>query len=297
MRIIIGGASGLMGTALIERFRADGHDVTQLVRRTAKGSGELSWSPADGVLDPKALTGADVAINLAGAGVGDHRWTKSYKDTILRSRVDSTMTLSHALADASNGPRILINASAIGYYGSRGDEVLTEQSSAGDGFLSDVCRAWEGATQSAEEAGVRVCHLRSGLVLSRSGGLLGRMAPMFKAGVGGKLGDGKQWMAFISLSDQINAIRFLMSHDDVAGPVNMVGPEPVRNEEFTKILGSLLKRPTLVPAPKFGLRIVLGQFSEDVLTSSRAKPAVLVETGFRHEHPDVSSALKWALGS
>jgi uncharacterized protein (TIGR01777 family) len=207
------------------------------------------------------------------------------------------MTLSHALADASNGPRILINASAIGYYGSRGNEVLTEQSSAGDGFLSDVCRAWEGATQSAEEAGVRVCHLRSGLVLSRSGGLLGRMVPLFKAGIGGKLGDGKQWMPFISLADHVNAIRFLMSRDDVAGPVNMVCREPVRNEEFTKILGSLLKRPTLLPAPKFGLRIVLGQFSDDVLTSSRAEPAVLVERGFRHEHADAPSALKWALGS
>jgi uncharacterized protein len=296
MRIVVGGASGLIGTALIERLRADGHEVTQLVRRTAKGPGELSWSPADGILDAKALTGVDVAINLAGAGVGDHRWTASYKNEILRSRVDSTTTLARAVAATGGGPKMLINASAVGYYGSRGDEVLTEQSTAGEGFLSDVCRAWESATQSAEDAGVRVCHLRSGLVLAGHGGLLGRMIPLFKAGVGGKLGDGRQWMPCISLQDHLNAVIFLMDRDDLSGPVNLVGAEPVRNAEFTQILGGLLKRPTLLPAPKLGLRIVLGQFSEDALSSSRTLPAVLTEAGFQHEHPDAAAALKWAVG-
>jgi uncharacterized protein (TIGR01777 family) len=297
MRIIIGGASGFLGTALIERLRADGHEVTRLVRRTAKGPGELRWSPADGVLDPKTLTGADVAINLAGAGVGDHRWTRSYMEVIRRSRVDSTTTLSHALTDAVSGPRVLLNASAVGFYGSRGDEILTEQSPAGDGFLPDVCRAWESATQAAEDAGVRVCHLRSGLVLGGGGGLLGRMVPLFRAGLGGKLGDGRQWMSWVSLADELNAIRFLMSHDDIAGPVNVTGPNPVRNEDLTRILGAVLKRPTLLPAPKLGLRIVLGQFTEDVLSSTRAMPSVLTAAGFRHEHDDVESALKWAVGA
>lgn len=296
MRIIVGGASGLIGTALVARLRSGGHQVTRLVRRTATGSEEVSWSPAEGVLAPAALAGADIAINLAGVGIGDRRWTKSYKDAIRRSRVDSTTTLAHALAEAGDGPRVLINASAIGYYGSRGDETLTEQSPAGESFVSDVCRAWESATQAAEDAGVRVCHLRSGLVLARGGGLLGRLAPLFKAGLGGKLGDGKQWMSWMSLADECRAITFLMGRDDIAGPVNLVGPEPVRNREFTKALGGLLRRPTLAPAPKAGLRIVLGQFAEEALASTRVVPAVLADAGFQHEHPDLTSALTWALG-
>jgi uncharacterized protein len=297
MRIIICGASGLIGTALLQQLHFDGHEVTRLVRRTATASDELSWSPADDQLDPAGLTGADVAINLAGAGVGDHRWTRAYKDTIRNSRVDTTRTLSHALAQAKDGPRVLLNASAIGFYGNRSDDIMTEDSSAGDGFLPDVCRAWEGATQAAEESGVRVCHMRSGLILSARGGLLGRMIPLFRSGVGGKLGDGKQWMSWMSLADEINAIRFLMSHDEISGAVNLSGPKPVRNEDFTKVLGVLLNRPTLLPAPKIGLKILLGQFTEDVLSSTRVSPTVLTEAGFQHLHQDVTSALQWALAS
>jgi uncharacterized protein (TIGR01777 family) len=295
MRIVVGGSSGLIGSALVRRLQADGHEVVRLVRRTAAGSDEVSWSPADGVLDPAALAGADVAINLAGAGVGDHRWTDAYKETIRRSRVDSTVTLSRAIAAAGNGPRVLLNASAIGYYGSRGDEVLTEQSTPGDSFLSDVARAWESGTQAAEEAGVRVCNLRSGLVLSAAGGLLERVTQLFRYGIGGKLGTGKQFMSWVSLADEISAIKFLMTHDDVAGPVNLTGPEPVRNSEFTKVLGELMRRPTVFPAPAFGIRMVLGQFSEDVLASIRAVPSVLTDAGFVHQHKDVRAALQWAL--
>ncbi len=295
MRIVVGGSSGLIGSALVRRLQADGHEVVRLVRRTAAGSDEVSWSPTDGALDPAALAGADVAINLAGAGVGDHRWTDAYKEIIRRSRVDSTVTLSRAIAAAGNGPRVLLNASAIGYYGSRGDEVLTEQSTPGDSFLSDVARAWESGTQAAEEAGVRVCNLRSGLVLSAAGGLLERVTQLFRYGIGGKLGGGKQFMSWVSLADEISAIKFLMTHDDVAGPVNLTGPEPVRNSEFTKVLGELMRRPTVFPAPAFGIRIVLGQFSEDVLASIRAVPSVLTDAGFVHQHPDVRAALQWAL--
>lgn len=295
MRIVIAGSSGLIGTALVDRLRNDGHEVIRLVRRTPGGPDELRWSPGGDGLDPAALTDADVAINLAGAGVGDKRWTEDYKRRIRTSRVDSTVTLSRAAAVAANGPQVLLNASAIGYYGDRGDEVLDENSPAGDGFLPDVCRAWESATQAAEDAGVRVCHLRSGLVLSGNGGLLGRMVPLFKAGIGGKLGDGRQYMSWISLADEISAIRFLMTADHVSGAVNLTGPEPVTNAEFTRVLGRVLRRPTLLPAPKAAIRLALGQFSEDVLSSARVRPAALIDAGFRHEHADVAAAVRWAV--
>lgn len=295
MRIVVGGASGLIGSALVRRMQQDGHEVVRLVRRAPKGPDEVAWSPADRTLDPAALTGADIAINLAGAGVGDHRWTDSYKETIRRSRVDSTVTISRAIVAAANGPKVLLNASAIGYYGSRADDVLTEESTPGDSFLSDVARAWESATQSAEDAGVRVCHLRSGLVLSAAGGLLQRVTQLFRYGLGGRLGDGKQFMSWVSLADEIGAIKFLMTHDDIAGPVNLTGPTPVRNSEFTKVLGEVMKKPTIFPAPKFGIRMVLGEFSEDVLASIRATPAALTAAGFTHQHQDVRSALQWAL--
>ncbi len=295
MRVVIGGASGLIGSALVRRLREDGQEVTRLVRHPARAADEVTWSPGDGALDPKVLTGADVAINLAGAGVGDHRWTDSYKAIIRSSRVDSTVTLARAVAAANDGPRVLLNASAIGYYGNRGDQVLTEQSAPGDSFLADVARAWETATQAAEDAGVRVCHLRSGLVLSASGGLLQRVTQLFRYGLGGKLGNGRQYMSWISLADEISAIKFLMADDRIAGPVNVTGPAPVPNAAFTSALGDLMQRPTIFPAPAFGIRLVLGQFAEDVLSSIRAVPEVLTAAGFTHQHPDIRSALAWAL--
>jgi uncharacterized protein (TIGR01777 family) len=296
MRVVIAGSSGLIGEALIAKLRGEGHDVVRLVRRPETGPDQIRWAPQEGTLGPDALAGADVVVNLAGAGIGDRRWTSSYKREIVRSRVDATTTLSHAIAAGSPGvkPDVLINASAIGFYGDRGDERLDEDSPAGDGFLPDVCRAWEGATQAAEEAGTRVVHLRSGLVLAPGGGLLGRMVPLFKAGVGGRLASGRQWMSWISLADEVGAIRFLMDHD-VSGPVNLTGPEPVRNHVFTSTLGSVLGRPAMLPVPRIGLRVVLGDFSEDVLASARVEPSRLADAGFVHAHPSVETALRWAL--
>jgi uncharacterized protein (TIGR01777 family) len=295
VRVVVAGSSGFIGTALVATLRADGHDVVRLVRRTPARPDELSWSPHDGTIDPAALAGADAAINMAGVGVGDHRWTDAYKREIQRSRVDATTTLSHAIATAgAGGPRVLLNASASGYYGDRGDEPLDERSPAGDGFLADVCRSWETATQAAEDAGIRVCHMRSGLVLGPGGGPLKRMAPLFRAGVGGKLGSGRQFMPWISLTDEVGAIRFLLDHD-ISGPVNLSGPTPVRNSEFTRAFGQVVDRPAVLPAPTFGLRIVLGEFASDVLTSARMLPSVLLQAGFQHEHSDVTSALRWSL--
>jgi uncharacterized protein len=294
VRIIIAGSSGFIGTALIDRLRSDGHEVVRLVRRTRQRSDEVSWNPAAGDLDPAALTDADVAVNFAGVGVGDKRWTEAYKGQILSSRVDSTVTLSRAIAAADSGPGVLLNASAIGFYGDRGDEVLDENSAPGDGFFPDVCRAWEAATQAAEEAGVRVCNLRTGLVVGPDGGLMKRLVPIYKAGIGGPLGSGKQYQSWVSLADAINAMVFLMTAE-VSGPVNLTGPTPVPNAVFSDALGKALHRPSLLPAPKFGLKLVLGEFADNTLESTRAVPRVLAEAGYEFIHPDVDRALRWAV--
>ncbi len=295
MRIIAAGVSGFIGTALLDRLTSDGHDVVRLVRRTTQAPGEITWSPGEGALDARALAGADAVINLAGAGVGDHRWTTAYKREILRSRVDATTTIAHAIAGlpAADRPGVLLNASAIGYYGSRGIGELSEESPPGDGFLPDVCRAWESATTTAEDAGVRVCHLRTGLVLGKGGGVLGRMLPLVKAGVGGKLGSGHQIMSWISLADEVGAIMFLLDHD-IAGAVNLTGPAPVSNIEFTHALGEVVGRPTVLPVPGIALKVALGEFSSDVLSSANVLPKALLGAGFAHQHADVTAALRWA---
>lgn len=293
MRVVIGGAGGFLGTALSASLRADGHEVVRLVRRTPEGPGEVSWSPADGALDPAALAGADVAVNLAGVGVGDRRWTAAYKQQIRASRVDSTVTLSHALAAANGGPRVLLNASAIGYYGDRGDEVLDENAPPGDGFFPDVCRAWEAATQVAEEAGVRVCNLRSGLVVG-PGGMMKRLVPLYRAGIGGPLGGGRHYMSWISLADHVAAVRFLMTAQ-LSGPVNLTAPKPVPNAVFSDALGKALRRPSVLPAPAFGVRLVLGEFANNVLESARVVPRVLLDAGYEFRHPEIDGALRWAV--
>jgi uncharacterized protein (TIGR01777 family) len=294
VRIIIAGSSGFIGTALIDRLRSDGHEVVRLVRRTRQSSDEVSWNPAAGDLDPAALADADVAVNFAGVGVGDKRWTDAYKQEILSSRVDSTVTLSRAIAAADPGPRVLLNASAIGFYGDRGDEVLDENSAPGDGFFADVCRAWEAATQAAEEAGVRVCNLRTGLVVGPGGGMMKRLVPLFKAGIGGPLGNGRQYQSWVSLADEIGAIVFLMNAE-LSGPVNLTGPTPVPNAVFADVLGHALRRPSLLPAPKFGLKLVLGEFADNTVESTRAVPRVLLDAGYEFIHPDVDRAVRWAV--
>jgi uncharacterized protein (TIGR01777 family) len=295
MQVVVAGASGLIGGALRDSLRRDGHDVKTLVRHPTARDGEDSWDPAAGLVDPDFLAGADAVVCLSGVGVGDHRWTDSYKKQIVQSRVDSVGSLARSLAEYG-GPRVLIAASAVGYYGDAGDAIVDEQSPAGDSFLSEVCRQWEAAADPAREAGVRVVHLRTGLVLAKDGGLVKRLGRFVKAGVGGRLGSGSQYMPWISLTDEIAAIRFLLEHD-IAGPVNLTGPAPVRNAEFTKVLGRALHRPTIFPVPGFAAKVALGEFAEDVLGGQRALPKRLLDAGFEFTHTDLESALRAELGT
>ncbi|MEP7021912.1 MAG: TIGR01777 family oxidoreductase [Pseudonocardiales bacterium] len=294
MHVVLSGASGLIGKALQASLRADGHTVTTLVRRRPSGRDEAGWAPEQRKLDPGVLAGADAVVCLSGAGVGDHRWTDSYKSVLRRSRLDSVGTVAAAMASLDKGPAVLLSASAVGYYGDAGDKVVEESAPRGAGFLAELCADWEAATRPAEEAGIRVAHLRTGLVLSGDGGLLTRLKPIVALGVAGRLGSGRQFMPWISLADEIAAIRFLLEHE-VSGPVNLTGPDPARNADFIAVLARLLHRPALVPTPAFALRIVLGEFAQDTLTGQRAVPAKLLAGGFAHQHADLESALRWAL--
>jgi uncharacterized protein len=295
MRVVLAGASGLIGAALRSSLRADGHAVTTLVRRAAALPDEVRWAPERGELDAAALAGADVVVCLSGAGVGEHRWSDSYKAVLRSSRLDSVATVAAAMSGLTDGPSVLLSASAVGYYGDAGELEIDEAAPRGVGFLAEMCEDWEAATRAAQHAGVRVAHLRTGLVLSGDGGLLKRLRPIVRLGVAGRMGTGRQFMPWISLADEIGAIRFLLEHD-VSGPVNLTGPDPVRNAEFIATLARLLRRPAFVATPGFALRIVLGELAEDALTGQRAVPAKLLDAGFTHQHPDVASALRWALG-
>ncbi|HEX8628411.1 MAG TPA: TIGR01777 family oxidoreductase [Catenuloplanes sp.] len=297
MRILFAGSSGFLGTRLLHRLRADGHQVTRLVRRRAKGDGESRWDPAAGQIDPAVVSAADVVVNLAGAGVGDKRWTESYKNVIRSSRVDTTHTLATAIAatPAVARPRALLNSSAVGWYGDTGDRPVEEDAPAGDGFLADVCRVWEAAARPAEDAGVRVALLRTGLPLHATGGLLKPQLLAFKLGVGGKLGSGRQWVPWISLEDWLASIGFLLARTDISGPVNLVGPAPVTNAEFTKALGAAVHRPAVMPIPTIGLKVALGGFAGEALRSARVLPGVLHRTGFEYAHPSLQAGLHAAL--
>lgn len=297
MRIVVSGASGLIGSALVPALRADGHSVVRLVRHAPRAVDEVEWDPYADRLDPSALSGADAVVNLSGAGVGDRRWTSAYRRTLERSRVGSTATLSRGMATAEPRPRTLLSASAVGWYGNTGDRVVDESAPPGVGFLASLCHAWEAATEPAEQAGVRVAHLRSGLVLARRGGLLGRLVPLYRLGLGGRLGSGRQFWPWISMVDQIRAIRFLLANEAITGPVNLAGPEPVTNAEFTRALARVLHRPAPVPVPGFVLRVVLGGFADEgVLAGQRVVPRVLEQAGFTFTHPTVADALRYATG-
>ncbi|MFY1637294.1 TIGR01777 family oxidoreductase [Solwaraspora sp. WMMB335] len=297
MRILLAGASGFLGTRLTDHLHAAGHETVQLVRRPAHGPAQASWSPSAGQLDPAVLTGIDAVINLAGAGVGDKRWTDSYKALIRSSRVDSTTTLATTIAGlpATDRPAVLLNASAIGWYGDTGDQPVEENAPAGEGFLADVARVWEAATGPAENAGVRVVRLRTGLPLDRDGGLLKPQLLPFRLGLGGKLGSGRQWVPWIAMQDWLRAVTFLLERDDISGPVNVVGPAPVTNAAFGKALGAAVHRPAIMPIPAFALHVVLGEFATEALSSSRVLPGVLTEAGFTYRHPDLPGALHAAL--
>ena len=271
--------------------------MLRLVRRTPRGAHEARWEPSTGALDPADVAGADAVVNLAGAGVGDHRWTDRYKKLLISSRVDSTGTLAGTIAalPPADRPATLINASAIGWYGDTGDTPVTEEAPAGEGFLPDLCRVWEAATRPAEDAGVRVVRTRTGYVLDGSGGYLKPQLLPFKLGVGGKLASGRQWLPWIALEDWLAAAQLLLNNPAMAGPVNVVGPEPVTNAEFTKALGAALHRPTIVPVPAFGLRLLLGELATDALTSARVLPGELGRAGFTYRYPTLPAALERAL--
>jgi uncharacterized protein (TIGR01777 family) len=293
MRIAISGSSGLIGTALVEALRADGHEVLRLVRRPAKAPSEVTWDPYKGEVDLAALAGVDALINLSGAGVGDHRWTAKYKNTILQSRLLSTATMANAAVQLK--PKVFINASAIGWYGDTGNAAVDESAPCANGFLPDVVRQWEAATAPAIDAGVRVVLARTGLVMSAKGGAWQRMIPLFKFGVGGKLGSGKQVWSFISLADEISAFKFLLTNESISGPVNLTAPNPATNAEVTKALGKLLRRPTLFAVPAVALKLALGEFSQEVLGSNRVLPAKLQAADFGFAHPDIESATRTLL--
>ena len=296
MRILMAGASGFLGTRLVDRLHGAGHDVTRLVRRPAQQPDEATWKPSAGHLDPILVAGADAVINLAGVGVGDKRWTAGYKSEIRSSRVDSTGTIAQVInkLDPADRPKILLNSSAVGWYGDTGDRKVTEEAPAGSGFLADVCRVWEAAARPAEDAGTRVTLLRTGLPLDAGGGLLKPQMLPFRLGVGGKLGSGRQWVPWIALEDWLRAVEFLLD-TDVAGPVNIVGPEPVTNAAFTEVFGRLLHRPTVMPIPGVALHVALGEFAGEALRSQRVIPAVLSRAGFTWGHPTLESAMRAAL--
>ncbi len=294
MRVAVTGAGGLIGSALVPALRSQGHDVVRLVRREPVSDDEIRWDPASGRLDPRMLAGVDAAVHLSGAGVGDRRWSPAYKQTIRASRIDSTRTLAGALAHVVPRPAVLVCGSAVGYYGDRGEETLTEDSSPGHTFLAEVTCGWEAATAPAAQAGVRVVHARTGLVLSGTGGALGRLATLTRAGLAGPLGSGRQWWSWISRADEVGALVHLLTAD-LSGPVNLTAPNPVRHRELVTELARLLHRPSLVPAPAFALRLALGEFAGELLASQRVLPRRLLASGYRYRHPDLRAALAWAL--
>jgi len=285
-KIAVTGASGLIGSALVAQLKSYGHQVQKIVRRPVRTADEVSWNPIKGEIDLQSLEGVDAIFHLAGAGVGDKRWTAAYRSEILNSRLLGTTTIATACEQLQ--PDVFISASAIGYYGETGDRAVTETDRGGSDFLSVVCREWEAVADLAPS--IRTIKLRTGLVLDPTGGALGRMIPLFKFGLGGKLGSGKQWWSWITLHDQIRAMIFLMN-SKIEGAVNLTAPNPVTNQEFTAALAMALKRPAIFPAPEFALRAVLGGFSTEVLGSKRVIPKVLVDNKFEFDYPHVSSAL------
>lgn len=293
MEIAVTGSTGLIGSALVRSLRTDGHTVVPVVRRpVADGERAVQWDPAAGSIDARGLEGVDAVVHLAGAGIGDRRWTEDYKREILESRVRGTELLAGALAGLDRAPRVLVSGSAIGFYGPTGDTEVDESSPAGQDFLASVCVAWEAATAEASDAGIRVPLLRTGIVLDRSGGALQKMLPLFRMFAGGRMGSGRQWWSWISLDDEVRIIRWLVDND-LAGPVNAVAPGAVTNREFTEVLAHALHRPALLPVPAFGPRLLLGSELADALlfTSQRVRPGVLADAGFEFAHPDLAGAL------
>jgi uncharacterized protein (TIGR01777 family) len=285
-RIAITGASGLIGTALVGHLKSEGHTVQRFVRRPVVAPDEIQWDPKTGFVDIEALRGVDAIIHLAGVGVGDKRWSKKYKSEILNSRLLGTTAIANAVNEVK--PQVFISASAIGWYGESGNRSVIESDRVGDDFLAAVCREWEGAADLVTD--VRTVKIRTGLVLDPTGGALGRMLPLFRLGLGGKLGNGKQWWSWITLHDVIRAITFLLENK-VSGPVNLTSPNPVTNQEFTSALARAMHRPALFPAPAIALKVALGGFSSEILGSKKVVPQVLTNAGFTWDYPHITNAL------
>jgi uncharacterized protein (TIGR01777 family) len=291
LNVIVSGSTGLIGQAVCLALQVSGHSVRRLVRAEAIGR-DIAWDIPSAYLDTSKLSGVDAAINLAGEGVAAKRWSKEQKHRILSSRVEGTTLLAKSLAEMDVRPKVLLSGSAIGYYGSRGDEVLTEESESGTGFLAEVCRQWEAATAPAEAAGIRVVHLRTGIVLSKEGGALKKQLPLFQAGVGGKLASGSQWTSWITIIDEVGAILHALTHEDISGPLNLTAPNPVTNKEFTKALAAAVHRPAVIPVPKAALGVVLGrELAGDLTASQRVQPKKLEQTGYRFHQREIEAAL------
>jgi len=296
MKVLITGASGLIGTALQKSFAAKGYDVIITTRGEVENDRQVQWDAEKGFTNPEKLEGIDAVVHLAGESVAGLRWTDDKKKAIRDSRVNGTRSVVDAIGKFKEKPSVLVASSAIGYYGERGDEELTESSAAGDGFLPDVCKAWEAESRRAEDAGIRTVLLRTGVVLSKDGGALGTMLTPFKLGVGGVIGDGKQWMSWISLDDHIEAINFAIENENLRGAVNSVTPNPVTNEEFTKTMGEVLYRPTFIPLPEFVVSMALGEMGDALLlASTKVLPKRLENAGFSFKYPELKPAIEHAL--
>ncbi len=294
LKVLVSGSSGLVGSALVHALRAAGHEVRRLVRGPVKIPDQISWNPTE-PLAPESVSGFDDVVHLAGESIVG-RWTEAKKRRIIDSRVPVTRHLANALTKAPQRPRVFICASAIGYYGDRGEESLREDSPPGEGFVGEVCRQWEAAAQSVKNAGIRDVQIRTGIVLSAAGGALAKMLPPFRMGVGGNIGNGRQWMSWIDLCDEVGAIEHLLTNDSIRGPVNMVAPHPVRNAEFTRTLASVLHRPAVLPMPAFAARLAFGQMADELLLASqRVQPSKLASSGYKFQHPDLRGALEGIL--
>jgi len=294
--VAVTGSSGLIGSALVASLAADGHRVRRLVRRPPSGPDEVRWDPSAGTIDTDQLVGVDAVVNLAGPGIGDRRWSDDRKRELRDARIEGTRLLAEAIATLHPLPRVLISGSAVGYYGDRGDEVLTEESTAGEDFLARLCCDWEAAAAPAADAGVRVALARTGIVLSKEGGALGKLLPIFKLGAGGRIGSGRQYWSWITLDDEVDALRHLLERD-VAGPVNLVAPGAVTNQELVEALGRTLRRPTVLPVPRFGPKLLIGSEAAETFlyASQRAEPVVLEASGFSFTHRDVETGLRSVL--
>jgi uncharacterized protein (TIGR01777 family) len=296
LKILISGASGLIGTELQAQLKATGHTPVVLVRRASTSPNEVQWDPLTGKLDPAALESIDAIVNLAGATTGKLPWTKQYKKEIIQSRIDSTKTIIQALKNCNNMPKVLISGSAAGFYGDTGDALLSETSPRGEGFLAELANAWEREAMKAP-SGVRVVQIRTTMVLSRTKGAMGRLLPILRSGVGGKLGNGKQWWAWISLTDQARAIIHLINTPTASGPYNLTAPEPATCKQLVKALGKALHRPTLIPVPAFALKLVFREGAQELLLCSQKMSSARLEaTGFVFQHPSLHSACAWVVG-